>query len=43
MQKNLPPNDIFQDYVKRMESRPAAKKANQIDDELAERISGAIA
>lgn len=43
MQKNLPPNEIFQDYADRMESRPAAKRANQLDDELAERMNVALA
>lgn len=43
MQKNLPPNAIFQEYTDRMESRPASKKANQLDDELAEQLNAAIA
>lgn len=43
MQKNLPPNEVFQDYVNRMESRPAAKKANQLDDELVEQMNTATA
>lgn len=43
MQKNLPPNEVFQDYVSRMESRPAAKKANQRDDALVEKMNVAIA
>jgi len=38
MQQHLPPNDVFEDYTKRMESRPAAKRANQLDDELAEQM-----
>lgn len=43
MQKNLPPNEVFQNYVDRMESRPAAKRANQLDDELAEQMNVATA
>lgn len=43
MQKNLPPNELFQDYVSRMESRPASIRANQIDDELLERMNLATA
>lgn len=43
MQQNLPPNEVFQDYVNRMESRPAAKRANQLDDELAEQMNVATA
>ncbi len=43
MQKNLPPNEVFQEYTNRMESRPAAKRANQLDDELVERMNAATA
>lgn len=38
MQKNIPPNEVFQDYIKRTESRPAAKRANELDDALAEKM-----
>lgn len=41
--ENLPPNEVFQNYVDRMESRPAAKRANQLDDELAEQMNAATA
>lgn len=43
MQQHLPPNDVFEDYTKRMESRPAAKRANQLDDTLAEQMKTATA
>ncbi|MGM0570554.1 glutathione S-transferase family protein [Marinobacter sp.] len=43
MQKNLPSRQVFQDYVNHMESRPAAKRANQLDDELAEQMNVATA
>mgnify|MGYP001068883709 CR=1 FL=1 len=43
MQKNLPPNDLFEEYVNRLESRPASKRANQIDDDLVERMNQATA
>lgn len=42
-QKTVPANEVFQDYVKRTESRPAAKRANELDDALAERIKPATA
>ena len=42
-QKHLPPNALFEEYVNRMESRPASKRANQIDDELVEQMNAAIA
>lgn len=38
MQDNVPKLDVFRDYAERMESRPAAKRANALDDELAERM-----
>lgn len=38
MQKNIPANDVFQSYIQRMESRPAAKRANELDDALAEEM-----
>ena len=34
MQGNLRPSRIFKDYVARTEDRPAAKRANQLDDAL---------
>lgn len=39
MQKNIPQNEVFQDYIKRTESRPAAQRANELDDALAEHMS----
>lgn len=39
MQKNIPLNEVFQDYIKRTESRPAAQRANELDDALAEHMS----
>jgi glutathione S-transferase len=36
MQKNIPQNAVFQDYIQRTEARPAAKRANELDDALAE-------
>lgn len=39
MQKNIPQNEVFKDYIKRMESRPAAQRANELDDALAEQVS----
>ncbi|SNY96949.1 glutathione S-transferase family protein [Halomonas sp. hl-4] len=38
MQKNIPPNEVFKQYIARMESRPAAKRANELDDELAKQM-----
>mgnify|MGYP003644500080 CR=1 FL=1 len=38
MQKNIPPNEVFKQYIERMESRPAAKRANELDDELAKHM-----
>lgn len=38
MQQNLPPNEVFQAYTHRMESRPAAQRANQLDDALVEKM-----
>jgi glutathione S-transferase len=38
VQKNIPPNDVFQDYINRTEGRPAAKRANELDNALAETI-----
>lgn len=43
MQKNLPPKDIFQEYISRTENRPAAQRANQLDDALAEKMTPATA
>ncbi|MFL1467352.1 glutathione S-transferase family protein [Marinobacter sp. DUT-3] len=43
MQKNIPPNEVFQDYINRTESRPAAKRANDLDDALAEQMNVAMA
>ncbi|TVP56491.1 MAG: glutathione S-transferase family protein [Halomonadaceae bacterium] len=37
-QKNIPPNQVFQEYVARTGSRPAAHRANQLDDELAQQM-----
>lgn len=39
MQKNIPQNEVFQDYIKRTENRPAAQRANELDDALAEHMS----
>src|SRR5690554_1802422 len=41
MQKNIPQKEVFQDYIKRMESRPAAQRANELDDALAEQMRAA--
>ncbi|WP_434986401.1 glutathione S-transferase C-terminal domain-containing protein [Vreelandella zhaodongensis] len=38
MQKNIPPKEVFKEYIERTESRPAAKRANAIDDELATKM-----
>ena len=38
MQKNIPSNEVFNHYIERMESRPAAKRANELDDELAKQM-----
>ncbi|MBT2774183.1 glutathione S-transferase family protein [Halomonas sp. ISL-60] len=38
MQKNILPNEVFKHYIARTESRPAAKRANELDDELAEKM-----
>ena len=43
MQKNIPPNKVFQEYIQRTESRPAAKRANELDDALLESMKAAIA
>ena len=43
MQKNIPPNKVFQEYIQRTESRPAAKRANELDDALLESMKSAIA
>ena len=37
-QENIPKLEVFQTYVDGMESRPAAKRANTLDDELAEKM-----
>lgn len=42
-QKNVPSNEVFQEYVKRTESRPAAKRANELDDALLEQMKPATA
>tara|TARA_R100000322_G_scaffold138451_1_gene94236 strand:- start:233 stop:811 length:579 start_codon:yes stop_codon:yes gene_type:complete len=42
MQKNIPQNEVFQDYIKRTENRPAAQRANELDDALAEQMSAAM-
>lgn len=42
MQKNIPQNEVFQDYIKRTENRPAAQHANELDDALAEQMSAAM-
>ncbi|MGM0769153.1 MAG: glutathione S-transferase family protein [Pseudomonadota bacterium] len=34
MQTHLEPRPVFQDYVARTEARPAAKRANELDDAL---------
>lgn len=39
MQKNIPQNEVFQDYIKRTGNRPAAQRANELDDALAEEMS----
>lgn len=39
MQKHLPERPIFVDYVQRMEARPAAQRANELDDALVATIS----
>ncbi|MDQ2075752.1 glutathione S-transferase family protein [Marinimicrobium sp. ABcell2] len=36
MQKNLEERPVFKDYVQRVESRPAARRANELDDALLE-------
>ena len=38
MQENIPPKEVFKHYIERMESRPAAKRANELDDELAKKM-----
>ena len=38
MQENIPKLDVFREYTDRMESRSAAKRANALDDELAEQL-----
>ena len=38
MQENIPRLDVFREYTDRLESRPAAKRANVLDDELAEQL-----
>ncbi|MCC5900948.1 MAG: glutathione S-transferase family protein [Halomonas sp.] len=38
MQNNIPPNEVFKQYIERTESRPAAKRANELDDELAKQM-----
>ncbi|MDW0360378.1 hypothetical protein [Vreelandella venusta] len=38
MQKNIPPKEVFKEYIERTESRPAAKRANEIDDALAQKM-----
>ncbi|EON91786.1 glutathione S-transferase [Marinobacter lipolyticus SM19] len=43
MQKNIPTNEVFLEYVNRTESRPAAKRANKLDDALAEQMNVAMA
>ena len=39
MQKNIPQNEVFRDYIQRTESRPAAQRANKLDDALAEQMN----
>lgn len=34
MMKNLAPKAVFTDYLERIEARPAAKRANELDDAL---------
>ena len=43
MQKNMPQKAIFQEYVSRTGARPAAQRANQLDDALAEEMNTAVA
>ena len=43
MQKNIPPNKVFQEYIQRTESRPAAKRANELDDALVESMKAVTA
>lgn len=43
MQKNIPQNEVFRDYIQRTESRPAAQRANKLDDALAEQMNVATA
>lgn len=38
MQNNIPPNEVFKQYIARTGSRPAAKRANELDDELAKQM-----
>lgn len=42
MQKTIPLTEVFEDYIKRTESRPAAKRANELDDALAEKMNVAM-
>lgn len=42
MQKTIPSTEVFEDYIKRTESRPAAKRANELDDALAEKMNVAM-
>ena len=39
LQKNLPERPVFLEYVQRMEARPAAQRANELDDALVAEIN----
>lgn len=39
MQKHIPANSVFEDYIERTGSRPAAMRANALDDALAEKVA----
>ena len=38
LQKTIPERDVFKTYLKKMEQRPAAIRANEIDDKLAKEL-----
>lgn len=42
MQENIPRLDVFREYTDRLASRPAARRANALDDELAEQLKAAV-
>lgn len=43
MQKNLDERPVFREYVDRVNARPAAKRANELDDALSAEIGAAFA